>query len=210
MVQAKRGIRMDTSVLFKIGYGLYVLTAKEDEKDNGCIINTVMQVTSDPLQIAIAVNKKNYTNGMIQRTKKFNLSILSEEADFAEFKHFGYQSGKNVNKFESFEQAKRSPNGVLYVTEGANAFISAYVKQEIDLETHTLFIAQLVEAQSLTDKPTMTYDFYQNNVKPKPQQTNKKGWRCKICGYIYEGEVLPPDYICPICKHGAIDFEPIG
>ena len=201
---------MDTSVLFKIGYGLYVLTANEGEKDNGCIINTVMQVTSDPVQIAIAVNKKNYTNGMIQRTKKFNLSILSEEADFPEFKHFGYQSGKDVNKFESFELAKRSPNGVLYVTEGANAFISAYVKQEIDLGTHTLFIAQLVEAENLTDKPTMTYDFYQNNVKPKPQPVNKKGWRCKICGYIYEGEVLPPDYICPICKHGAIDFEPIG
>ena len=201
---------MDTSVLFKIGYGLYVLTANEGEKDNGCIINTVMQVTSDPVQIATAVNKKNYTNGMIQRTKKFNLSILSLDAKFEIFKHFGYQSGKDVNKFESYEGAKRSPNGVLYITEGVNSFISAYVKNEIDLGTHTLFIAQLVEAQSLNNKPTMTYDYYQNNVKPKPQPTAKKGWRCKICGYIYEGENLPPDFICPICKHGAVDFEPIG
>ena len=201
---------MDTGVLFKIGYGLYVLTASEGEKDNGCIINTVMQVTSDPVQVAIAVNKKNYTNGMIQRTKKFNLSILSLDAKFETFKHFGYQSGKDVNKFESYESAKRSPNGVLYITEGVNSFISAYVKNEIDLGTHTLFIAQLVEAQSLNNKPTMTYDYYQNNVKPKPQPTAKKGWRCKICGYIYEGENLPPDFICPICKHGAVDFEPIG
>lgn len=201
---------MDTGVLFKIGYGLYVLTASEGEKDNGCIINTVMQVTSDPVQVAIAVNKKNYTNGMIQRTKKFNLSILSLDAKFETFKHFGYQSGKDVNKFESYESAKRSPNGVLYITEGVNSFISAYVKNEIDLGTHTLFIAQLVEAQSLNNKPTMTYDYYQNNVKPKPQPTAKKGWRCKICGYIYEGENLPPDFICPICKHGAVDFEQIG
>ena len=201
---------MDTSVLFKIGYGLYVLTANEGEKDNGCIINTVMQVTSDPVQIAIAVNKKNYTNGMIHKTKKFNLSILSLDAKFEIFKHFGYQSGKDVNKFESYEGAKRSPNGVLYITKGVNSFISAYVKNEIDLGTHTLFIAQLVEAQSLNNKPTMTYDYYQNNVKPKPQPTAKKGWRCKICGYIYEGENLPPDFICPICKHGAVDFESIG
>ena len=201
---------MDTSVLFKIGYGLYVLTANEGEKDNGCIINTVMQVTSDPVQIAIAVNKKNYTNGMIHRTKKFNLSILSLDAKFETFKHFGYQSGKDVNKFESYEGAKRSPNGVLYITKGVNSFISAYVKNEIDLGTHTLFIAQLVEAQSLNNKPTMTYDYYQNNVKPKPQPIAKKGWCCKICGYIYESETLPPDYICPICKHGAVDFEPIG
>lgn len=201
---------MDTSVLFKIGYGLYVLTANEGEKDNGCIINTVMQVTSDPVQIAIAVNKKNYTNGMIHKTKKFNLSILSLDAKFEIFKHFGYQSGKDVNKFESYEGAKRSSNGVLYITEGVNSFISAYVKNEIDLGTHTLFIAQLVEAQCLNNKPTMTYDYYQNNVKPKPQPTAKKGWRCKICGYIYEGENLPPDFICPICKHGAVDFELIG
>lgn len=198
---------MDTSVMFKIGYGLYVLTAKDDAKDNGCIINTVMQVTSNPLQVAIAVNKKNYTNEMIQKTRKFNLSILSEKADFEIYKHFGYQSGREVDKFASFTEAKRSPNGVLYITKGTNAYISAYVQQEVDLGTHSLFIAQLVASESLSDDKSATYDYYQNFVKPKPENVAKKGWRCKICGYIYEGENLPADYICPICKHGAIDFE---
>lgn len=198
---------MDTSVMFKIGYGLYVLTAKDDAKDNGCIINTVMQVTSNPLQVAIAVNKKNYTNEMIQKTRKFNLSILSEKADFEIYKHFGYQSGREVDKFASFTEAKRSPNGVLYITKGTNAYISAYVQQEVDLGTHSLFIAQLVATESLSDDKSATYDYYQNFVKPKPENVAKKGWRCKICGYIYEGENLPVDYICPICKHGAIDFE---
>ena len=198
---------MDMSVMFKIGYGLYVLTAKDDAKDNGCIINTVMQVTSNPLQVAIAVNKKNYTNEMIQKTRKFNLSILSEKADFEIYKHFGYQSGREVDKFASFTEAKRSPNGVLYITKGTNAYISAYVQQEVDLGTHSLFIAQLVATESLSDDKSATYDYYQNFVKPKPENVAKKGWRCKICGYIYEGENLPADYICPICKHGAIDFE---
>ena len=198
---------MDTSVMFKIGYGLYVLTAKDDAKDNGCIINTVMQVTSNPLQVAIAVNKKNYTNEMIQKTRKFNLSILSEKADFEIYKHFGYQSGREVDKFALFTEAKRSPNGVLYITQGTNAYISAYVQQEVDLGTHSLFIAQLVATESLSDDKSATYDYYQNFVKQKQENVAKKGWRCKICGYIYEGENLPVDYICPICKHGAIDFE---
>ena len=201
---------MDNKVLFNIGYGLYVLTANEGEKDNGCIINTVMQVTSDPLQIAIAVNKKNYTNEMIQRTKKFNVSILSESSKFEIFKHFGFQSGRDVDKFASFYDTKRSPNGVLYITQNTNSYMSAYVKQEIDLGTHTLFIAQLVAAEILSEEPTVTYTYYQNNIKPKPQKTEKKGWRCKICGYIYEGEYLPPDFICPICKHSAENFEKIG
>lgn len=197
---------MDTKALSKIGYGLYVLTAN-DEKDNGCIINTVMQVTSNPLQIAIAVNKRNYTTTMIQKTRKFNISVLSEKADFNIYKHFGYQSGKDVNKFENFSDTKRSPNGVLYITSGTNAYMSAYVQQEIDLGTHFLFIGQLVASENLSDDKSATYEYYQNNVKPKPETNNKKGWRCKICGYIYEGEELPADYICPICKHGAADFE---
>ena len=201
---------MDNKVLFNIGYGLYVLTANEGEKDNGCIINTVMQVTSDPLQIAIAVNKKNYTNEMIQRTKKFNVSILSKSSKFEIFKHFGFQSGRDVDKFASFYDTKRSPNGVLYITQNTNSYMSAYVKQEIDLGTHTLFIARLVAAEILSEEPTVTYTYYQNNIKPKPQKTEKKGWRCKICGYIYEGEDLPVDFICPWCKHGAVDFERIG
>ena len=197
---------MDTKALFKIGYGLYVLTA-QDEKDNGCIINTVMQVTSNPLQVAIALNKKNYTNEMIQKTRKFNLSILSEKADFSIYEHFGYKSGRDTDKFATFCDVKRSPNGLLYITKGTNAYLSAYVQNEIDLGTHSLFIGQLVASESLSDDKSATYDYYQNNVKPKPENIAKKGWRCKICGYIYEGEELPDDYICPICKHGAIDFK---
>ena len=200
---------MDTNVLFNIGYGLYVLTANENGKDNGCIINTVMQVTSDPVQIAIAVNKRNFTTGMIQNTKKFNISVLSENSEFEIFKRFGYQSGKDVDKFSDFFDTKRSPNGVLYITKNTNSYMSAYVKQEIDLGTHILFIAQLVEAEKLSEIPTVTYNYYQKNIKPAPQSTNKKGWRCKICGYIYEGENLPADFICPVCKHGAVDFEKI-
>ena len=197
---------MDTNVLFKIGYGLYVLTAK-DEKDNGCIINTVMQVTSTPLQIAIAVNKRNYTNEMIQKTRKFNLSILSEKADFSIYEHFGYKSGRDTDKFATFYDTKRSSNGLLYITKGTNAYMSAYVQHEMDLGTHSLFIGQLVASENLNDDKSATYDYYQNSIKPKPENTVRKGWRCKICGYIYEGENLPADYICPICKHGAVDFE---
>lgn len=203
---------MDTKALFKIGYGLYVLTANENGKDNGCIINTVMQVTSDPCMIAIAVNKQNYTNEMISKTRKFNVSTLAEGVNFDLFKRFGFQSGKNVDKFSDFYDTKRSPNGVLYITQNTNSYMSAYVQQEIDLKTHTMFIAQLVEAECLSDVPTVTYDFYQKNIKPKPEnQANlpQKGWRCKICGYVYEGEELPPDFICPWCKHGIQDFEKI-
>lgn len=203
---------MDTNALFKIGYGLYVLTAHENGKDNGCIINTVMQVTSNPCQIAIAVNKQNYTNEMISRTRKFNVSTLAEGVNFDLFKHFGFQSGRGVNKFETFSDAKRSNNGVLYITQNTNSYMSAYVQKEIDLGTHTMFIGQLVGAECFSDIPTVTYDFYQKNIKPKPENkpnSSKKGWRCKICGYVYEGEELPPDFICPWCKHGVSDFEPL-
>ena len=200
---------MNTSALFKIGYGLYILTANEQGKDNGCVVNTVMQVTSDPCQIAVCVNKNNYTCEMIQHTKKFNVSILAEGVSFDVFKNFGFQSGRSTDKFTNFFDVKRSPNGVLYITKDTNAFMSAYVQQEIDLGTHIMFIAQLVEAEVLSEKPTVTYDYYQKNIKPKPQTAEKKGWRCKICGYIYEEEVLPSDFICPICKHGAVDFEKI-
>ena len=200
---------MNTSALFKIGYGLYILTANEQGKDNGCILNSVMQVTSDPCQLAVCINKNNYTCEMVQHTKKFNLSVLAEGVSFDMFKNFGYQSGRNTDKFTNFVDVKRSPNGIYYITKDTNAYFSAYVQQEIDLGTHIMFIAQLVEAEILSEKPTVTYDFYQKNIKPAPQKTEKKGWRCKICGFIYEEEVLPPDYICPVCKHGAIDFEKI-
>lgn len=200
---------MDTKALFNIGYGLYVLTANENGKDNGCIINTVMQVTSNPVQIAICVNKMNYTNEMIKKTKKFNISILTKDSDFSVFKNFGYQSGKDKNKFDLFKDAKRSPNDLLYITKNTNSYISAYVKQEIEFETHTMFIGQLTYAECLSDCETVTYDYYQKNIKPKPEAVKKSGWRCKICGYVYEGETLPEDYICPLCKHGTVDFEKI-
>ena len=200
---------MNTNALFKIGYGLYVLSANEQGKDNGCIVNTVMQVTSDPCQIAVCVNKNNYTCEMIQHTKKFNVSVLAEGVSFDVFKNFGFQSGRSTDKFTNFSDVKRSPNGVLYISKDTNAFMSAYVQQEIDLGTHIMFIAQLVEAEVLSEKPTVTYDYYQKNIKPKPQKSERKGWRCKICGYIYEEAILPSDFICPICKHGAVDFEKI-
>lgn len=200
---------MNTNALFKIGYGLYVLTANDNGKDNGCIINTAMQVTSDPCQIAIAVNKKNYTAGMIHNTRKFNISILSESVKFDTFKHFGFQSGADVDKFANFSNTERTPNGLLYITKDTNAFMSAYVQQEIDLGSHLMFIGQLVASEVLSDTPTVTYDYYQKNIKPKPETSKKSGWRCKICNYIYEGEELPPDFICPWCKHGAADFEKI-
>ena len=200
---------MNTNALFKIGYGLYILSCHENGKDNACIVNTVMQVTSNPCKIAICVNKNNHTCTMLKNTRKFNVSILDEEAEFEIFKHFGYQSGKDVDKFLNFIHTKRTPNGVLYITKNTNAYLSAWVQDEIDLDTHVMFIAQLVDAEILSDKPTVTYDFYQKNIKPKPETTSAKGWRCKICGYVYEGENLPSDFICPICKHGAVDFEKI-
>lgn len=200
---------MNTNALFKLGYSLYILSCHENGKDNACIVNTVMQVTSNPCKIVICVNKNNHTCKMIKNTRKLNLSVLDEEAKFEIFKHFGYQSGKDVDKFLNFIHTKRTPNGVLYITKSTNAYLSAFVQEEIDLGTHIMFIAQLVEAEVLSEKPTVSYDYYQKNIKPKPDATEKKGWRCKICGYIYEGENLPNDFICPICKHGAIDFEKI-
>ena len=200
---------MDTKVLFNIEYGLYVLTSNFKGKDNGCIINTVMQVTSSPCQIAICVSRMNYTNEMIKKSKVFNLSILSQRAEFDVFKNFGYQSGKDVDKFKDYKQVKRSSNGILYLTENVNSYICAEVKREIELETHTMFIAEIKDGKVLDDEPTVSYEYYQKNIKPKPQETKKHGWRCKICGYMYEGEVLPNDYICPLCKHGVVDFEKI-
>ena len=200
---------MDTNALFKIGYGLYIITVNEQGKDNGCIVNSVMQVTSDPCQIAICINKSNYTCEMLQHTKKLNISILTEGSKFEIFKRFGYQCGRSIDKFADFYETKRTPNEILYITQNTNAYISAWVKQEIDLGSHILFIAQIVEAQVLSEESTVTYDYYQKYIKPKPEPTNTKGWRCKICGYVYENEDLPTDYICPICKHGASDFEKI-
>ena len=171
---------MDTKVLFKIGYGLYVQPANEEDKDNGCIINTVNQVTSDPCQLAIAINKQNYTTGMVQRTRKLNVSVLSEGAQFDLFKRFGFQSGRDVDKFDGFYDTKRTPNGVLYVTKNTNAWMSLYVQHEMDLGSHILFIAQMVDCEVLSDLPAATYDYYQKYIKPQPQETAKKGRRSKI------------------------------
>ncbi len=200
---------MDNNALFKIGYGLYVLTAREGEKDNGCIVNTVMQVTPNPATMVLGVCKQNYTHGMITRTGEFNVSMLTQDAPFKVFEHFGFKSGKDTNKFENCEQSLRSENGILYLPKYTNAMLSGKVTQQIDMGSHTLFVADITQAQTLSDAESVTYSYYQANIKPKPQPTSVKGWRCKICGYIYEGEELPADYICPLCKHGAADFEKI-
>ena len=199
---------MDQSAMYKLGYGLYVLITK-DEKDNGCIVNTVMQITTTPNRMMITVNKMNYTHDIIQKTKEFNISVLAQSCTFDTFKHFGYKSGRDVDKFASYTNCMRSENGLLYITEGANAYISAKVVNTIDCGTHSMFIADVLDAKVLSKESSVTYDYYQSNIKPKPGETKKSGYRCKICGYIYEGEELPEDFICPICKHGASDFEKI-
>lgn len=204
---------MDTKAMFKFSYGLFVLTAKENGFDNGCIINTAIQVTSSPNRISIAVNKANKTHDMIHAAGEFNVCMLAENAPFSVFQNFGFQSGRDADKFASFAQKKRSANGIYYITDVANAYVSAKVVQEIDLGTHTMFIADVTDAEVLSDVPSVTYNYYQANIKPKPQvtpaQVGKTKWVCKICGYVYEGEELPADFICPICKHGAQDFEKV-
>ncbi len=204
---------MDNKTIYKLSYGLFVLTAK-DEKDNGCITNTAIQVTSEPNRISLAVNKSNYTHDMIIKTGIFTVSIISEAADFELFKHFGFQSGRDVDKFEGFTDCKRVENGTLAITKGVNGYISGKVINTVDLGTHTLFIADVTDMEVLSDTPSATYTYYQSNIKPKPQaaSADEKGktvWRCKICGYEYEGEELPADFVCPVCKHPASDFEKV-
>ena len=197
---------MDNNVMFKISYGLYVLTAKDGEKSNGCIINTLEQVTTTPNKVTIAVNKSNYTHDMILKTGRFNASILSEKADFDTFKHFGFQSGRDVDKFSNYP-AEISENGIPYITKGTNGFISAEVISTVDLGTHTLFVANVTDGKVLSDDSSATYDYYHKHIKEAPQKKSK-GWVCKICGYEYEGDELPADFKCPLCGHGAEDFEP--
>lgn len=194
--------------MYQLSYGLFVVTAKEGEKDNGCITNTVMQVTSTPNRISLAVNKENYTHDMIVNTGAFNVSVISEQASFELFRHFGFQSGRDTDKFADYQSMSRSENGIYYVTEGTNAVLSARVYQMIDMITHTLFLADVEDGIVLSDIPSATYAYYQKHIKPKPEK-KQTGWRCRICGYVYEGEELPTDFICPICKHGAEDFEKI-
>ena len=205
--------KIDPAVFHKFSYGLFVLTAQADGKDNGCIINTAAQLTSTPGRINIAVNKANYTHDMILHTGVFNVSVLAEDASFDTFKRFGFSSGKDTDKFAGFaEHIGRSKNGLTYVTLGTNAFLSAKVIDSYDYGTHTLFVAEVTEAAVLRDAPSVTYGYYFEHIKPKPQpkiEEEKHGYVCKICGYVYEGDTLPPDFICPLCKHGAEDFEKI-
>lgn len=199
---------VDPNAMFKLSYGLFVLSANDGSKDNGCIINTVMQVTDVKKRIAIAVNKANYTHDMIKKTGEFNVSVLTTDVPFKVFQQFGFQSGRDVDKFAQDGAVARTANGLRYIPEYSNAVISGKVTEEYDYDTHTLFVADVTEAAVLSNIPSVTYQYYFDHIKPQPQPTtNKTGYVCKICGFIYEGEELPADYICPLCKHGAEDFE---
>ena len=199
----------DLSALFKIGYGLYVITSNDGNRDNGMIGNTVSQLTSNPNRIAVCINKQNYSHHVIKQSGVMNVNCLSVDAPFKVFETFGFQSGRNVDKFKDWETL-RSDNGLVFLPKYINAFMSLKVEDYLDYDTHGLFICSVTEARVISDRDTMTYTYYQNNVKPKPKTEGKKGWVCKVCGYVYEGEELPEDFICPLCKHGAQDFEPIS
>jgi len=197
---------MNNKAMFQLTYGLFVLTAKEGDFQNGCIINTAAQVTSDPNRISIAVNKGNKTCEMIDKTGEFNISVLTEKTQFEVFTHFGFQSGRVKDKLEGWGFKELAENGIYYLTGCTNAYISGKVIQKIDLGTHMLFIADVTAAEVLSADPSVTYTYYQQNIKPKPVEQKKKGYTCTVCGYVYEGDELPADFICPICKHGADAF----
>ena len=198
----------DLTALFNIGYGLYVVTSNDGKKDNGLIVNTVSQVTNAPNRIAVCINKQNYSHHIIKQTGIMNVNCLSVEAPFSVFEAFGFKSGRTVNKFADCTPL-RSDNGLVFLPKYINSFMSLKVEQYVDLDTHGMFICSVTEARVISNKETMTYTYYQNNVKPKPQTEGKKGYVCKVCGYVYEGDELPEDFVCPLCKHGAADFEPI-
>ena len=198
----------DMTALFRIGYGLYVVTCNDGKKDNGLIVNTVSQVTNTPNRVAVTINKANYSHHVIRQTGKMNVNCLSVEAPFSVFEAFGFRSGRNVDKFENCTP-DRSDNGLVILPRYINAVMSLEVEQYVDLDTHGMFICKVTEARVISNQETMTYTYYQANVKPKPQTEGKKGYVCKVCGYVYEGEELPEDIVCPLCKHGAADFEPI-
>ena len=205
---------MNKKAMYKLSYGLFVLTAREGEKDNGCIINTAIQAASTPNQMSICVNKANYTHDMIMRTGAFTVSVVSQKATFDLFKHFGFQTGKEVDKFADYSACSRGTNGIYYVTEGTNAYISVKVDKTEDIDSHTMFIGEITDMEVLSEDASATYEYYMNNIKPKPQEVGKTEdgqtiWRCTICGYEYVGEELPEDFICPLCKHPASDFEKV-
>ena len=198
----------DLTALFKIGYGLYVVTSNDGKKDNGLIVNTVTQVTNTPNRIAVTINKDNYSHHIIKQTGIMNINCLSVDAPFSVFETFGFVSGRNVDKFKDAD-VLHSDNGLVFLPRYINSFMSLKVEQYVDLDTHGMFICSVTEARVISDRETMTYAYYHSNVKPKPETAGKKGYVCKICGYVYEGEELPEDFICPLCKHGTVDFEPI-
>lgn len=204
----ERANKNDMTALFKIGYGLYVVTSNDGTKDNGLIVNTVTQLTDNPNRVAVNINKANYSHHIIKQTGVMNVNCLSVEAPFEVFQRFGFQSGRTADKFEGIKPL-RSDNGLIFLPKYINAFMSLKVEQYVDLDTHGMFICTVTEARVMSNKETMTYTYYHNNVKPKPQTEGKKGFVCDICGYIYEGDVLPDDFICPLCKHGVADFSPI-
>ena len=198
----------DLTALFNIGYGLYVVTSNDGTKDNGLIVNTVTQVTNTPNRVAVIINKQNYSYHVIKQTGILNVNCLDTSAPFSVFETFGFQSGRTADKFAGMEEL-RSDNGLRFLPRYINSFMSLKVESVVDIDTHGMFICSITEARVMEDKPTMTYDYYLENVKPKPETEGKKGYVCKICGWVYEGEELPADIICPLCKHGAADFEPI-
>ncbi|MBQ7653987.1 MAG: flavin reductase, partial [Clostridia bacterium] len=198
----------DLTALFNIGYGLYVVTSNDGKKDNGLIVNTVTQVTNTPNRVAVTINKQNYSHHVIKQTGIMNVNCLSVDAPFSVFEIFGFQSGRTADKFANLECPK-SDNGLLFLPRYINSVLSLKVEDYVDLDTHGMFICSVTEARVISDRETMTYTYYQNNVKPKPETEGKKSFVCKVCGYVYEGDELPEDYVCPLCKHGAADFEPI-
>ncbi len=200
---------VDPSALFNIGYGLYVVTSRDGNRDNGLIVNTVTQITDSPKRVAVTINKLNYSCSTIEKTGLLNISVLTQETPFKVFQQFGFQSGKDVEKFSDFRHVQRSANGLLFLDKYANSYISCKVIKSLDLQTHTMFICDVIQCVTLSDVPTMTYTYYQENVKPRPE-ADKKGYVCRICGWVYEGETLPEDIVCPLCKHGAADFEPLA
>ena len=199
---------MNPKALFNITYGLYVLTVKQGEKDNGCIVNSVMQVAEKPVRLAVSVSKQNLTCEMLKESGVFNLSCLTTEADFELFKRFGFQSGRDADKFQGMSGLKRSENGLYYLSENTNAFLSGKVVEMSDLGTHMLFIAEVTDGEVLSDGWGCSYAYYQADIKPKPAPVKKKSWVCEICGYVHEGEEVPDDFVCPICKHGKEAFRP--
>ena len=209
MQQQDTANKNDLGALMNIGYGLYVVTCHDGKKDNGLIVNTVSQVTNAPNRVAVCINKQNYSHHVIRQTGKMNVNCLSQDAPFSVFQDFGFRSGRSENKFDHL-QPLHSDNGLAFLPKFINSFLSLKVEQYVDLDTHGMFICSVTEARILSDRETMTYSYYQEHVKPQPQTEGKKGFVCKICGWVYEGDELPDDIICPLCKHGAADFEPIA